>query len=225
VLESHIPDTLRTALTELNGSASGIHVYPHPIPSSARQLESGPLPPSSTPTRIGFLGRVTRGKGIEEFVQLARRFQDRSDVHFEVHGWLPPNAPALDLRGLDVAPSPTPLTYAAYLSALQSLDYVCLPLPGSYYDFAASGTLLDAIAGLTPIIILDTPLARVIFREAGDIGDLCEDAEALARAVEQIADRVDPGRRGRQVECMRMFRDTRHPTRLAGRLASGWLED
>jgi len=224
VLESHVPEAVRAAMPELGDAADQIHVFPHPITSSPLLGHAPPRPPSR-PLRIGLPGKVTRDKGIDEFARLAHRFDGRSEVRFEVNGWLPPNAPDLevDLSHLDVPPSPTPLSFDRYVDALSSLDYVCLPLGGAYYDFAASGTLLDAVAGLTPVLTLDTPIARGMFREAGDIGYVCENEDELTRVVEKLAAGVDPVRHARQVECLHAFRASRAPAALAYRLAPNWL--
>lgn len=219
VLEPHIPGEAARRMPLL-GRPDALAVIPHP------SVESDPpevAPPPPPPTRIGFAGVVTEAKGAPQFLALARAFAHRPDLEFDLCGFLPAAVSGVDLGGLG-EPVPTdPLPRARYEALLSALHYVCLPLPGRYYDLTASGTVLDAIRHLKPLLTLDGPLTRRLFAEAGDIGHLCADESELHDTVDRLGRTPDPDRYGSQVEAMRRLRNARRPEALAPLARERWF--
>lgn len=219
VLEPHIPDEAARRMPLL-ARPEALVVIPHP------SVESDPAevaPPPTPPTRIGFAGVITEAKGAPQFLGLAGAFAHRPDLEFRLCGFLPDAVAGVDLDGLGESVPTQPLPRARYDALLSELHYVCLPLPGRYYDLTASGTVLDAIRHLKPLLTLDGPLTRRLFAEAGDIGHLCADESDLRDTVDRLGRAPDPGRYRSQVEAMRRLRDARRPEALAPLARERWF--
>jgi glycosyltransferase involved in cell wall biosynthesis len=128
--------------------------------------------------RIGFLGHSSRTKGFHLFAEMARKYR-APGKRFEAIGMWAPDTEAIDLSGLDRLPERGGLPRDAYLSALSAVDIVCLPLAGRAYDFIASGSVSDAIAGLKPLMALRTRTLAAIWERYGPIGHLAQSEEEL----------------------------------------------
>jgi hypothetical protein len=212
VLEAGIADALADALP---GLAGRVQVLPHPIILGETAGQS-PLP-LAPPIRIGLVGQATKAKGIELFLELARDLRARHGdrVAFTLVGTATVGS---DLAMFDVLDEPVTieaLPRSDYVARLARLHYVLLPLQERYYRLSASGALLDAITWLKPVIATRLPITEALFREFGDIGTLCDDADALRAAVESVVAAPDPARYQRQVAAMRAVRDSRAPAALA----------
>jgi hypothetical protein len=112
-------------------------------------------------------------------------------------------------------PAHEPLPREEFAARLASLHHVMLPFRKGYYDFSASGALIDALTWLKPVITTRVPLTTQFFEEYGDIGTLCESEQGLAEAVEAILAAPDAERHARQVATLRAARDSRRVERLA----------
>jgi glycosyltransferase involved in cell wall biosynthesis len=185
VIDQPLPSAIRLVTLELGvkeaiaGVTSkpdrGVVTLEHPILRSEWRSE---LSPPSETLRVGFLGHSSRTKGFHLFAEMARKYR-LPEKRFEAIGMWAPNTEALDLSGLDRLPERGGLPRAAYLNALAGVDVVCLPLAGRAYDFIASGSVSDAIAGQKPLIALQTRTFAAIWERYGPIGYLARSEEEL----------------------------------------------
>lgn len=177
---------------------------PHPVVRNLPPLPAPPPPPGDG--RVVYIGRISRGRGLDELLALGRRLgaagvrvelvgAPDEDVRAELeaaqaagvvswHGWLP-NDEALELlRGA-----------LAGLSLLHDLPNYRGSMPTKVVEYLAAGV---------PAITTPLPAAARLVREA-DAGVVVDfgDVAAVAHAVERL--RADPdgaaamGRRGREL--------------------------
>jgi hypothetical protein len=184
----------------------------HPILSS-EWTANPPLTPTGK-VKIGFVGHARRAKGFDLFVELAHRCS-RDDIEFHAIGHSSSETDQLDLSKLALKPSQMPLLRDEYLTALEGVDLVCLPLPGHVYDFTGSGTVSDAIAALKPLIVFRNRTMEAMFARYGPIGWLADDRDDLFRLVGEL-DPIEFARRHSSwVNNLRALREARRPELLA----------
>jgi hypothetical protein len=188
-----------------------------PLPINITELSGQHQVHLQPPVRIGLVGQATRAKGIDPFLDIARDFKARhgSHVEFVLVGRAVAGS---DLSAFGILEDPVTtdlLPRNEYLSRLAKLHYVFLPLQEQYYKLSASGALLDAITWLKPVIATRLPIVEALFRRFGDIGYLCDDAQAMRDALETAVTTLDAARYQRQAEAMRTVRDSRSPAALA----------
>jgi glycosyltransferase involved in cell wall biosynthesis len=191
-------------------------VWPHPL--NEQEVWSGTASPDPGCLRIAFVGLAKHSKGFGDFLTLARRIRSVSDRHcFSLIGGLYGEFPPEDLACVEIPDGP--LDRAEFLRRLHEADYVCLPLREGTYTLTASGSLIDAVAALRPLIALPTPAVRDLFAD-GPVGYLCEDIAAM-EAVLRDADRLaDPQAYAGFQANMGRQRARRLPPALAGVIAS-----
>ena len=212
VLEDCIRDELVRLMPE---TAPVTDVMPLPVNLAEAGLAE-PLP-LEQPLHIGLLGQATEAKGITPFLALARRMQAAfpGKVRFHHVGHMMPGDDPARFSVLAEPVRTDRLDRDAFRLGLAQLHYVCLPLQPGYYNLSASGTVIDAITWLKPLIATPMPLVASLFARFGDIGSLCADPDALCEAVAELVERPGPARYARQVAAMRAVRDSRMPDRLA----------
>jgi hypothetical protein len=130
-----------------------------------------------TTIAVGFLGFGSVRKGFDIFAGLATSARNPA-VAFDAVGHCDHTAD-LDISGLRLKLSPTSLPREVYLEQLRHLDLVCLPLHGRSYEFAASGTVSDAIAALKPILAFRNRTLQAIWDRYGPIGELFDSAAGM----------------------------------------------
>lgn len=98
------------------------------------------------PIRIGFAGLASTAKGFAEFLTLARTLSEQHPGQFEfcAVGMLPRESKGLDQSVLS-EPAAEPLPRPAFISRLNTLQYLFVWHHDSYYSNAASGVVYDAI--------------------------------------------------------------------------------
>jgi glycosyltransferase involved in cell wall biosynthesis len=168
VLEAHIADLLGRSFP----ARPPCLVWPHPVapheslPEAAGR-EEGPL-------RIGFVGAASAAKGFDRFLDAARLFRGEG-LEFRIAGYLT----AAFQDATDILPgAPTqPLPRAEFLAAIRALDFAFLPFSPDVYEFTASGSLLDCIANLVPVIATRSTLLQRLTQDYGPIGHVCETPE------------------------------------------------
>jgi glycosyltransferase involved in cell wall biosynthesis len=177
---------------------------PHPVVRNLPPLPPDPPPPGRD--RVVYVGRLSRGRGVEELLELARRLgpagprvelvgQADDDVRAELdaavadgtlvwHGWLP-NDDAFEL-----------LTGAlAGLSLLRDLPNYRISLPTKVVEYLAAGL---------PVVTTPLPAAAALVREADagivvDFGDVAAAAAAVRRLRDDPQGAAAMGRRGREL--------------------------
>jgi hypothetical protein len=171
-LELGVKEAIADITPKLGG---GVATLEHPI---LRSEWCSDAPPHPKTLRIGFLGHSSHTKGFPLFSEMARKYR-APGKRFEAIGMWAPSTETLDLSGLDRLPEHGGLPRDAYLRALSGVDVVCLPLAGRAYDFIASGSVSDAIAGLKPLVALRTRTLAAIWEKYGPIGYLAESEDEL----------------------------------------------
>lgn len=220
VLEEAIRDAMRRFAPL---AAARTDVLPLPVnPGEDAAIAAAPIP-LTAPLRIGFVGTATAAKGIDIFLDLARRLGARfgGRIAFHLVGRALPGGDPARFAALAEPVGTAQLPRAEFLRRLARLHYVLLPYQPGYYDLSASGALLDAVTWRKPVIALRVPIAAAMFAAADQpIGVLCDDAAGLEEAVADIATRMDAGRYAREVAALERLRAARQPAALAARYAA-----
>jgi hypothetical protein len=171
----------------------------------------------SLPIRVGLVGQATRAKGIDVFLDLARDMRARHGdaIAFYLVGQPVRGGDLTVFAPLAHAVTHETLSRDGFLERLAGLHYVLLPLREEYYGLSASGALIDAITWLKPVIASPLPIVAELFGQFGEIGYQCDGLEGFRAVLEGILANVDAARYRRQVDAMRLARDSRLPGRLA----------
>lgn len=156
--------------------APSVLTYEHPLLVSEWLATPEAMP--ETPIKIGFLGNSSRTKGFHTFVEAAEACA-HSGMEFHAIGIASNDSRKLNLSALKRLPVEGGLSRKDYLNTLSEINFVCLPLSNIGYDFIASGSIIDAIAGLKPIIALKTRVLEAIFDKYGPIGYLANNETEL----------------------------------------------
>jgi hypothetical protein len=206
VLERGIRDGLVAAFPE---RAADTVVLDHPVPE-AEICDVRPTP--TDPLDIGFIGDTTAAKGFGTFLEIARAVPGpRYHVLGRLIDPLPPDAP----RILVTPPAARPLPRADLLERLRALDLVVLPLTRPAYDWTASGTLIDCVTNLVPVVTTRTRVTESVFADHGPIGIMVERPEDLVGTLRPIDAAWLSARREGFTQSLRAARDARLPAALA----------
>jgi glycosyltransferase involved in cell wall biosynthesis len=206
---------IRTALqSTLPAAAARTDVVRHPI--NAAEISTSDPPVPSPPIRIGFVGLGSEAKGFPTFLDIAARVKARhGDRVAFVHVGIVQAGKTAGCDVLEDPPAHEHLSRAEFARRLAALHYVFLPFRRGYYDFSASGALIDAVTWLKPIITMRVPLSEQFFAESGEIGFICEDEAGMEAAVEGVLTEVNPERYARQIDALRGAREARRTEVLA----------
>lgn len=184
-----------------------------PQPIEPAEVWDAPRQPRQGPIHIGFVGSAHRNKGFSDFLGIARRFMPAADRYrFSLAGGMMETYS--DAERALVGGEYGLLDRAEYLRRIRALDYVCLPVDPEVYALTASGSLLDAVAALKPVIAYPGGMVKAL-AAAGPIGFTCDD---LASMMDVIADHDalrDPATYARFQDNLRRQRSLRSPEALA----------
>jgi hypothetical protein len=204
---------VKEAITAISPSmAPSIVTLEHPILTT--EWANNVLLPRAGKISIGFAGHARRAKGFDLFVELASRCS-RNDIEFHAIGLSSPETDGLDTGALARKPSPTPLPRKDYLTALEEVDLVCLPLHSRAYDFTASGTVCDAVAALKPLIAFRTGTLDAISARYGSIGWLVDDSVSLLELIQTLDTTEFARQRPHWIDNLKAIRESRSPQVLA----------
>lgn len=190
--------------------APGIETLEHPILTSEWVAEREPVPGERL--RIGFLGNASVSKGFDRFLEMARK--SGPDKEFHAVGLGSPEALAMDLGALARPPATSSVPRDEYVEGLKAIDVVCLPLSRGY-DYVASGSVIDAIAGLKPLFCLRNRSVEGIFQKYGPIGYLADTIEDLEDFIERTSMEEILRQRPFWVANLSKIREARRPQSLA----------
>lgn len=163
VLEHGIKDSVEDIAPRLKGSVLSL---PHTIleeewgNNEQRVLEE--------PVNVGFFGHCGRGKGFDIFVELADQFAGER-FRFHAVGRANPNAADLDLSALIRKPVDGGVERGDYVKYISECDIALLPLQHTY-NYVASGSVIDALGHLLPVVSNRTNTYQSIADEYGDFG-------------------------------------------------------
>lgn len=179
-LELGIKEEIEKEIPHLQGQVLTLE---HPIVDS-EILEPRPTPENGTQIKIGFLGHCGVGKGFDVFAKIASENKRKDWLEFHAVGRANENAAHLDLSGLKIRPVAGGLDRFRYLSRLENLDIVCLPI-NEGKRFVASGSLIDAFSACKPILIPRNPMVKCIEERYGAIGPNIADVGHLKKWISQ----------------------------------------
>lgn len=213
VLEEHIADLLARTFPRRPRCL----VWPHPVPPNEVEDEAALLaaPRPEGPLRIGFVGAASRAKGFGHFLAAAQACGGPG-LDFRLAGYLTADFRAEDVPFGNV--STQPLRRANFLEAIRALDFAFLPFNPDVYEFTASGSLLDCIANLVPVIATRSTLVQRLTQDYGPIGHVCATPEEAMELFRNPARLADPPAIGRFRATLARIRADRLPAALAGLL-------
>jgi hypothetical protein len=165
---------------------------------------------ASEPLKVAFLGHTRLAKGFGTFLALANH-ANRDDFQFHAIGLSSDDIADLDLSSLHRPPSQLGLSRQTYLDLLAGVDVVCLPLHSRAYEFTASGTVSDAIAGLKPLIALRNRTLDALVSRYGEIGYLVDSKEALFSLFDNFNRDAFAAAQPAWIENLRKIRSERAP--------------
>ena len=212
VLEEAVRDGILKHMPFLRNSVS---VLDHPIPVDEHHVEINNFNP---PIQFGFLGRATEKKGFSKFLTVASEISKRhsGQVKFYLIGRISDKhrcASHPKIGFLSEIPGTERMSRNEYVNRLKSLHFVCL-FYDKYYEFCASGVLMDSIAWGKPIIATQLPIFKTIQQRFGDIGYLCSNNE-FSETISSIIQINDYDRYKRQILNMSHVKASRTPETLA----------
>lgn len=205
VLEHGIRDNLLAACPI---RAADTVLLDHPVPEG-ELCDSRPVP--ADPLDIGFLGDNTGSKGFGTFLALARAVPG---PRYHALGRLIDPLPDDAARTLATPPGDR-LPRAVFLDQLRALDLVVLPLTRPAYDWTASGTLIDCVTNLVPVVTTRTRVTEAVFADHGPIGVMVERPEQIADTIRSIDAGWLLARREELTRNLRAARTARLPATLA----------
>jgi len=133
---------------------------------------------ASEPINVGFVGHCGKGKGFDKFLALAERFSSNEYNFFAIGKNNIRPEDNLSLKGLTVLPSDGYLPRKDFIDLLNKVDIICLPLPVNK-SFVSSGSIIDAFAGLKPLIITENQSINAIQDKYGEFGKIVENQDEL----------------------------------------------
>jgi glycosyltransferase involved in cell wall biosynthesis len=212
VLEEAVRDAILQNMPLLQ---NGIFVLDHPIPVDRQNIEINNFDP---PIQFGFLGRATEKKGFSKYLAVASEISKRfpGQVKFHHIGWISDKQKRVNhskMAFLSETPGTERMSRIEYLNRLKNLHFVCL-FYDEYYEYCASGVLMDSIACGKPIIATQLPIFTTIQKRFGDIGYLCKNNE-ISETISSIIQTNDSDRYKRQVLNMSHVKASRTPETLA----------
>lgn len=186
-------------------------VWPHVInPEEFCDVHHMPEPGR---LRIGFLGFATEDKGFSTFRQMARAAQAHPGGAFEFRaiGGL---AEHLGADDGSITSTGLGLARPRFLAEVRALDFVFLALDDRRYTLTSSGSAMDCIAALRPVIALDGIAVRH-YVASPPVGLIAADAGELVRLVERPAILADAGNYVTYRDNLRRLQAERSPQALA----------
>ena len=197
-----------------------IYVLDHPIPVDKDHEINEAIVDSKMdlPIEFGYLGRATKQKGffryLEAAAEISKKFPGQTKFHYI--GRVPEKLRQRDISkmaNLTEIPNKERMSRNEYVNRLKSLHFVCL-FYDKYYEFCASGVLMDSIAWGKPIIATQLPVFKTIQQRFGDIGYLCSKNE-FSETISSIIQINDSDRYKRQILNMSHVKASRTPETLA----------
>lgn len=167
---------IRDAINE-TGIRIGDRLLVWPNPISSYEICAGPRDLSEGgKIRLAYIGAARRSKGFSIFLELANSWP-RSDYEFSVIGHVYDSFSHPELGCIQL--SNKALERSDYVQQLRDIDYAIMPFDRDVYNFTASGSLLDCVAQLKPIITTDAPAICRAVSEFGSIGLICRTIEEI----------------------------------------------
>jgi len=212
-----LEEFIRTKLAQMSPATKDItDVLPHPLALQGHVEAEQPL---QSPLRLGLVGLGSEEKGMGIFLRIAKQLKQELGERICFHHvgtFVKGTDPSLYAL-LEEPPAEKQLTRQEFLARINRLNYVVFPFKENYYGLSASGTFMDSVAALKPVIATRIPLTEQFFREFGDIGHLCNGEAEMISTIRNIAQNPDAQAYRAQAETMRKGRAARSLEALAPR--------
>ncbi len=173
MLELGLKETLSQHAPKLTPS---IVTVEHPVLES-EWLSAKPIE-ENKPIKVAFLGNCGKGKGFDKFLALAEKFSGEKYQFYAIGKNNIPEKDNLDFSGLTVQPANGHLARSEFVKLLNEVDIVCLPLP-TEVSYVSSGSIIDAFAGLKPLIITENQSIVAIKEKYGEYGKIVKNQSEL----------------------------------------------
>jgi glycosyltransferase involved in cell wall biosynthesis len=136
--------------------------------------------------RIAMVGKITKDKGVKQFLELAKTLEGEADsIEFEFVGY-PSGADTPELVARSGIPhAKAPLEWDSFLEKMSQVSVVFI-WHSDHYKYAASGTVTDAIAHKKPIFGNTSDQINQIVSDVGSIGLFSATVEGLAIKVREL---------------------------------------
>ncbi len=204
-----LEDSIRDAASRM-GIRAKFLAWPLPL-NEAENVVRAPWVPTG-PLRLAFVGAATRAKGFGEFLTIARDAQGGA-YHFDLAGYRCDKFTPEELGGVTCPDARLPRD--SFITQLRRADYAFMAFSDDVYSLTASGSLLDCIAQLKPIVAVESEILRMLAAKYGPIGHLCPTLEHMRRLLadpEKLLDRRSYEGFQDALECIR---HDRSPAALA----------
>lgn len=182
VLEQHIKTNLIKLLPHLSNS---IECLAHP--TYYQDKPDAPARGNTNKLSFGYFGTATLDKGFDHFLEIASNNHTQADfkaITTDIKNIYKHNY--ANKTKLAMGPFKKPLSYDDFYQTLTGCDFVILPFRYDYYQFAASGVMIDCMNMLIPMITLKNEYTENLFKQHGQIGYLCDDLEEMDRLIKQL---------------------------------------
>lgn len=157
----------------------------HPYIFTKRDGESSNVP---NILNVGTVGEFSRRKGGDDFMELVKRMQNESNIHFSITGLIGYEINTLKKLkvGLPSNNGMEPIEDKEYNSRVSELDYILYFYPKTSYRLIASGAILDAVNHEKPIIAYGNSYFEYFFKKYGDVGYLVSNLEEMQSVLTNI---------------------------------------
>ncbi len=195
-----------------------------PLPINLGEADGGDAPAfaPAPPWRFGLIGQATRDKGIEVFLEIARRMKARfgERVEFYVIGMIRQELDQAPFAVLAHEPDHGGLTREEFTARLAAMHIILMPLAPGYYALSASGAVVDALTFRKPMIGFRLPILADLFARFGDLGTLVDGVDEMAAAIAREVENPDPARNEARQAALTAARASRAPAHLAAGYAA-----
>ncbi|WP_026377188.1 glycosyltransferase [Aestuariibacter salexigens] len=191
-----LPDNVKIVALELGIKEAIIEKFPH-LESNVITMEHPILATECFPSKkteisevinIAFVGHCSKNKGFDTFLELADRFAGAS-ICFHAIGLMERGQEQAQLRSLATKPSKSSVPRDKYIDLIQKADLICLPVSNTY-DYVASGSVLDAVTALKPLLLTTNRSYEAMFNKYGEVGMLFKNREKMLSEFEQSLESV-----------------------------------
>ena len=185
------------------------------LPIADGECVASPPPLRTSRLNLGFLGFARPEKGFDNFLALLAQADALGADWYDFS--LVGSALASDYSDLPdrliVVPGVADRTN--YVAAVRSVDYACIFLDNDTYRLTSSGSVIDAIAALRPMIGLETSSTRAMF-DGHRVGYFCRSMDELRGLIANRDALFDAVRYREFQEGLLALRRGRTPAELAG---------
>lgn len=180
-LELGIKDSMLEHFPHLD---SNIFTLEHPILSKECQEGESLESKQSSGINIGFVGHCSDNKGFGTFLELAEMYSNEH-VTFHAIGLMQKDQDEALLCSLSRPPSRKSVPRDEYVAAVSEMDVICLPVAQTY-NLVASGSVLDAITSLKPLILTKNKSYIEMEKKYGSFGVLYNDTSVIKKGFSEF---------------------------------------